>query len=89
MLKRFGLAGLLFASLAVAPLTVAAQDRNEGWGHNEMTQLKVERVENTRYTAARQNRSHYTRENQMRDRNRDRDSQFIRRDNHRNSYDYR
>ena len=31
MLKRFGLAGLLFATLAVAPLTIAAQD----WNHNQ------------------------------------------------------
>jgi hypothetical protein len=28
MLKRFGLAGVLFAMSAVAPLTAAAQDRN-------------------------------------------------------------
>lgn len=84
MLKRFGLAGLLFASLAIAPLTVAAQDRNDGWRNNKIAQPKTERVENTRYTGARRDRSH-----DIRGRNRDRDSHFIRWDSHRNSYDYR
>lgn len=45
MLKRFGLAGLLFATLAVTPLTVAAQDRNDAFRHEPR---RTEYVRNTR-----------------------------------------
>ncbi len=45
MLKRFGLAGLLFATLAVTPLTVAAQDRNDAFRHEPR---RTEYVRSTR-----------------------------------------
>jgi len=47
MLKRFGLAGLLFATLAVTPLTVAAQDRNDAFRNNREPR-RTEYVRNTR-----------------------------------------
>lgn len=56
MLKRLGLAGLLFATLAVTPLTVAAQDRNEGF-HNIREPQKTQYVKATRFeTRGRENR---------------------------------
>ena len=45
MLKRLGLAGLLFATLAVTPLTVAAQDRNDAFRHEPR---RTDYVRNTR-----------------------------------------
>jgi hypothetical protein len=37
MLKRFGLAGILFAVSAVAPLTAAAQGRDSSHGQSQWT----------------------------------------------------
>jgi Ni/Co efflux regulator RcnB len=70
MLKRFGLAAILFAVSVAAPLTATAQDRNHSDGQN---QPAAQRQRNTGYNSGRDFRG-------GRDDRDDRDSRF---NNHR------
>ena len=45
MLKKFVLTGMLFATLAVAPLTIAAQDWNHGYRASNATQVDNRRMQ--------------------------------------------
>ena len=95
MLKRLGLAGLLFATLAVAPFTVAARDRNDSRDQNNFGR--------TSYASSTYTQSRYTRDNSgwnrgVRERDRrasdrhrfiDRDDDSYRGRTEGRSYDYR